>query len=172
MFCRLFLPLQATYLIVLLIPSITMITWSAPGDPLDLYQTSDTRLSLKNGMLDSKKSRAMANWGKSAMIMVTILPTCQRKQKTFFFLFRRQIEYKVPYIIMQTTFSYISWVFNSIIYVEISFIITVRKKNATCKFSTYFFNKDISFNIICTLMKFHLPILECVMQGTGSQIFI
>ena len=85
MFYRLILPLIATYLIMLVIQSIAMTTWSALGDPLDLYQTRDTRLSLKNGTLDSKKSRAMVNWGKSAMTMVTFSPTCQRQKKEFFF---------------------------------------------------------------------------------------
>ena len=30
---------------------------------------------------------------------------------------------------------------------------------------------DISFNITCTLMKFYMPILECIMEGTVSQFF-
>ena len=45
------------------------------------------------------------------------------------------------------------------------------EKNEKCKFSIYFLNKDISFNIICTLMQFYLPIFEYVMQGTLFPIF-
>ena len=44
-------------------------------------------------------------------------------------------------------------------------------KNEKCKFSIYCFNKDISFDITCTLLTFYLPILEYVMEGTVSQIF-
>ena len=31
-------------------------------------------------------------------------------------------------------------------------------------------NKDISFNITCTLLKLYMPVLEYVMEGTMSQI--
>ena len=38
-------------------------------------------------------------------------------------------------------------------------------------FFLYFLNKDISFNIQCTFLKFGIHILECQLEGSVSQIF-
>ena len=59
-----------------------------------------------------------------------------------------------------------------IIYIGISCLSSeLQSENfEKCNFFIYFLNKDISFNITCTLMKFHLPIFEYVMEGTVSQI--
>ena len=38
-------------------------------------------------------------------------------------------------------------------------------------FFSYYFNKDISFNIQCTNLKFRIHILECQLEGSVSQIF-
>ena len=46
----------------------------------------------------------------------------------------------------------------------------VYLQNYKCKFSIYFFNNDISFNITCTMLKLYLLILEYVLEGTVSQI--
>ena len=38
-------------------------------------------------------------------------------------------------------------------------------------FFSYFFNKDISFNIPCTFLKFGIHILKCQLERSVSQIF-
>ena len=38
-------------------------------------------------------------------------------------------------------------------------------------FYLYFLNKDISFNIPCTFLKFGIHTLECQLAGSMSQIF-
>ena len=38
-----------------------------------------------------------------------------------------------------------------------------------CSFSIHLLNKDIFFNLTCTLKKCYLTILEYVMKGTMSQ---
>ena len=40
-----------------------------------------------------------------------------------------------------------------------------------CIFSWYFFNGDISLNIVFPYMKFYILILHIVIEGTVSQIF-
>ena len=72
---------------------------------------------------------------------------------------------------MQTT-SYFSWVSNDTIDFEIACLSSElqSEKFDKCNMSIYFFNKDISFNITCMSLRFHLPFFYYVMEGTVSQI--
>ena len=49
--------------------------------------------------------------------------------------------------------------------------VRVNTKFENLLFFSYFFNKDISFNIQCTYLKFGIHILECQLEGSVSQIF-